>query len=120
MATNYIKVRPYVAKRLGILDQRYRFADGCVLLWEKDLSMVDRGWVFRRDEVVARIGGLWMDPMRTREEQAKTAAECTPLPGPTDREWADPEEGDALEQAPEEEGPDGTGDPEADEEGGGE
>ena len=88
---NYIKVRPYVAKKLGVESVRARYPDGNVLLWDKELKQVDPAWVFHPEEVVARIGGLMMDPYRNREEQQKTAAECTPLPWPTDPEWADPE-----------------------------
>ena len=80
---DYIKVRPYVANRLGVLNSRYRYADGNVQLWDKDLSEVDKGWVFRKEEVVAAIGGLMMDPYRNREEQRKPAEECTPLPLPS-------------------------------------
>ena len=83
----YIKVRPYVAKRLGVFAARYRYADGNVQLWDKDLREIDRGWAFRRAEVVAAIGGLAMDPYRNREEQRKTAEECTPLPIPADPAW---------------------------------
>lgn len=84
---DYIKVRPYVANRLGVLNSRYRYADGNVQLWDKDLSEVDKGWVFRKEETVAAIGGLMMDPYRNREEQRKPAEECTPLPMPADPAW---------------------------------
>ena len=33
-----------------------------------------------------------MDPYRNREEQEKSAEECTPLPEPTDPAWAIPED----------------------------
>lgn len=90
--TNYIKVRPYVAHRLGVEQERYRYADGNVLLWDKELRMIDPGWVFHPEETAARIGGLMMDPYRNREEQEKTADECTPLPEPTDPDWMMPAE----------------------------
>ena len=97
---NYVKVRPYVAQRLGVEATRRRYADGNVLIWDKELRMIDPGWVFHPEETVARIGGLMMDPYRNREEQEKTADECTPLPEPTDPEWAIPEE-EAAETAEE-------------------
>lgn len=90
--TYYIKVRPYVAQKLGVEDERYRYADGNVLIWDKELRLVDVGWVFHPEETVARIGGLMMDPYRNREEQQKSAEDCTPLPIPTDPEWTEPQE----------------------------
>lgn len=90
MATNYIKVRPYVAEKLGVTDSRCTFPDGNYQLWEKDLMMVDRGWVRRVGETVARIGGVMFDPYRCREERERKAEECVPLPEPTDPEWAEP------------------------------
>ncbi len=87
----YIKVRPFVAQKLGVDEERYRYADGNVLLWDKELGLIDSGWVFHKEETVARIGGLLMDPYRNREEQAKGKEECTPLPLPTDPEWMEPE-----------------------------
>ncbi len=89
--TYYIKVRPYVAKKLKVEAVRKRYADGNYLIWDKELRMVDPGWVFHIEETVARIGGLLMDPYRNKEEQQKTAEECTPLPWPTDPAWVDPE-----------------------------
>ena len=106
--TFYIKVRPYVAERLGVEGVRQKYADGNVLIWDKELKKVDPGWVFHRDETVARIGGLLMDPYRNKEEQAKSADECTPLPMPTDPMWALPEE-DSEEDTDSDARPDGTG-----------
>lgn len=94
----YIKVRPYVAQRLGVEEERYHYADGNVLLWDKELGQIDAGWVFHKEETVARIGGLMMDPYRNREEESKTAEECTPLPLPTDPEWMEPEKREELER----------------------
>ena len=119
--TNYIKVRPHVAQRLGVENARYRYADGNVLIWDKELRMIDPGWVFHPEETVARIGGLMMDPYRNKEEQGKTADECTPLPLPTDPAWAVPDgEVEASDDADagEEEGDKDAKSPE-DEEGGG-
>ncbi|MBD5278924.1 MAG: hypothetical protein HDS35_00045 [Bacteroides sp.] len=96
---NYIKVRPYVAKRLGVLETRYHYADGNVQLFDKDLAGVDKGWVFRKEDTVARIGGLMMDPYRNREEQMKTAEECEKLPVPTDSVWMSGEDEASLEQS---------------------
>lgn len=90
--TYYIKVRPFVARKLNVEDARYRYADGNVLIWDKELRLIDNGWVFHPEETVARIGGLMMDPYRNKEEQAKSAEDCTPLPIPTDPAWIDPEE----------------------------
>lgn len=89
---HYIKVRPYVAHKLGVEAVRFRYADGNYLLWDKELRQVDPGWAFHPEETVARIGGLMMDPYRNREEQQKTAEECTPLPEPTDPAWMTPED----------------------------
>ena len=88
---HYIKVRPHVARRLGVEDQRYRFADGNILIWDKELRLIDVGWVFHPEETVARIGGLMMDPYRCKEEQMRTVDECSPLPEPTDPAGATPE-----------------------------
>lgn len=99
----YVKVRPYVAERLGVDKERYRYADGNVLLWDKELGKVDSGWVFHKEETVARIGGLMMDPYRNRDEQAKSAEDCTPLPLPTDPEWMEPEVMEEIVEAVEEE-----------------
>ena len=96
----YIKVRPYVAKRLGVFAARYRYNDGNVQLWDKDLREVDPGWAFRKAEVVAAIGGLAMDPYRNREEQQKRAEECTPLPLPTDPAWMPMDGEDEITDAP--------------------
>lgn len=90
---NYVKVRPHVARMLGVEEVRYRYADGNYLIWDKELDLIDRGWVFHPEQTVAAIGGLLMDPYRNREEQDKTAEECTPLPEPADPRWAEPEEG---------------------------
>lgn len=98
--TNYVKVRPHVARALGVEAARYRYADGNYLIWDKELRQIDNGYVFHPEETVARIGGLLMDPYRNKEEQQKTAGECTPLPEPTDPAWATPEE-EALEIAEE-------------------
>lgn len=89
---NYVKVRPHVAQILGVEAARYRYADGNYLIWDKELRQIDNAYVFHPEETVARIGGLLMDPYRNREEQMKSAEECTPLPEPTDPEWATPEE----------------------------
>lgn len=89
---HYIKVRPYVARRLGVEEIRYRYADGNILIWDKELRMIDPAWVFHPEETVARIGGLMMDPYTNKIEQEKTAEECTPLPMPTDPAWAIPTE----------------------------
>ena len=94
---NYVKVRPYVARRLGVLDSRYRYADGDVQLFDKDLAGVDAGWVFRKEATVANIGGLMMDPYRNKEEQMKTADECTVLPDPVDPSWL-PMDGEVTEE----------------------
>lgn len=94
---NYIKVRPFVARKLGVESVRYRYADGNYLIWDKELSLVDVGWVFHPEQTVARIGGLMMDPYRNREEQQRSAGDCTPLPWPTDPEWRDPEDTEDAE-----------------------
>lgn len=112
---NYIKVRPHVAQRLGVEAARYRYADGNYLIWDKELRMVDVGWVFHPEETVARIGGLMMDPYRNKEEQAKSAGECTPLPEPTDPAWAAPAEYGAAAGTEETATADETGELPADE-----
>ncbi|MDE6009837.1 MAG: hypothetical protein K2F87_00125 [Muribaculaceae bacterium] len=90
MATNYVKVRPHVAEKLGVASARCTYPDGNYQLWEKDLMMVDRGWVLRVEETVARIGGVMFDPYRNREERERSPEDCVPLPEPTDPEWAAP------------------------------
>lgn len=108
---NYIKVRPFVAQKLGVESVRYRYADGNYLIWDKELSLVDVGWVFHPEQTVARIGGLMMDPYRNREEQQRSAGDCTPLPWPTDPEWRAPEDaddaGEAADAEPESDGVEG-------------
>lgn len=88
-----------MAKRLGVYAQRYIYADGNVQLWEKDLSMVDRDWAFHPAEVVERIGGMLFDPYSNRDEQRRSAEDCTPLPEPTDPEWAEVEIAEEIKEA---------------------
>lgn len=103
MATNYIKVRPHVAQRLGLIRDRYIVKDGCVLLYEKDLKLVNPAYLFgQTGKTVADIGGLLLDPYAAKAETMRTAAECTPLPEPADPAWLPRpgEDGSMQEQAP--------------------
>lgn len=92
MATNYVKVSPFVAQKLGVASQRCTYPDGSYQLWEKDLMMVDRGWVRRVEETLARIGGVMFDPYSNLEERNRKPEDCTPLPEPADPEWIAPPE----------------------------
>ena len=94
MATDYIKVRPFVARTLGLEGLRSTYPDGCVQLYAKDLSLIDRGYCLsqaRRTEAVARIGGLLMDPYRNRQEHDCSADTCAPHPHPPDPAYIDPD-----------------------------
>lgn len=104
MATDYVKVRPYVARRMGVLDARSRYADGSVRLWLPDLRSVDRGYVYRVDRTVARIGGVRLNPYEARDEQDATREQCVAMPLPSDPDWMpwpdEIAEGLALDLAP--------------------
>ena len=112
MATNYIKVHPYVAEKLGLTGQRSTYPDGCVQLYEKDLSLIDRGWVFgRREATIARIGGILFDPYANRAQHSLDPADSTPLPTPTDPAYLPPEP-EPEEPATEPEEPESEPEPE--------
>ncbi len=76
-----------MAKRMGKFESHARFNDGNVMLWIVDLMAVDRGYGFRLQEVVGSMGGLFMNPQETADEQVASAENCRPLPVPTDPEW---------------------------------
>lgn len=88
MATNYIKVRPNVAQRLGLYNDRVILNDGNVLLYEKDLRLINRAYLFGQvDETVASVGGLLLDPYEAKRETQRAASDCLPLPEATDPAW---------------------------------
>lgn len=83
----FIKVRPYVAERLGLDNLRFKTADGNYLLRQTDLLVF--GPLFAIEEYAARIGGV---VLRDAEAAANFRGELnTPLPVPTDDEWQIPE-----------------------------
>lgn len=91
MATNYVKVSPYVAAKMGLQDSRGTFPDGNYMLWEKDLRDADRDWAFHPAETLAAIGGVLLNPWEAKSEMRKAAGECVALPEPTDAQWRQPQ-----------------------------
>lgn len=99
----FVKVSPYVAKKMQLDQLRFKTADGNYLLRQSDMMVF--GPLFRLEEHAARIGGV---VLRDSEAAANQRGEVnTPLPVPTDPEFIGPED-------PEE----GAEDPQPDEAGG--
>ena len=83
----FVKVSPYVAKKMQLDQLRFKTADGNYLLRQSDMMVF--GPLFRLEEHAARIGGV---VLRDSEAAANQRGEVnTPLPVPTDPEFIDPE-----------------------------
>lgn len=84
----FVKVTPYAAKKMQLEKERFKTADGNYLLRQMDFMVF--GPLSRLEEYAAKVGGVIL---RDSEAAANQRGETnTPLPAPTDPEWAAPEE----------------------------
>lgn len=90
MATDYIKVSPHVAARMGLSDSRATFPDGNHILWPKDLALADPDWAFHPDQTLADIGGIRLNPLEAKLEMGADPSDCRPLPEPASDIWRTP------------------------------
>ena len=90
MATDYIKVSPHVAARMGLSDYRATFPDGNHILWPKDLALADPDWAFHPDQTLADIGGIRLNPLEAKLEMGAAPSDCRPLPEPASDIWRTP------------------------------
>lgn len=79
---DWIKVRPNVAKILG-LECRGKTADGNYLLWQADLQNIDGVWGYPVN--AERVGGVIMNHNQAGQEHHGELS--TPLPEPTDEKY---------------------------------
>lgn len=106
----FVKVSPYVARKMQLDQLRFKTADGNYLLRQSDFMVF--GPVFRLAEHAAKVGGV---VLRDAEAAANQRGDVnTPLPVPADPEFIDPEAPDGTS------GGEATGTPQPDETGGGE
>lgn len=89
MVPLFVKVRPYVAERLGLSDVRFKTTDGNVLLCQADF--LPFGPLSRLRRYVAAVGGVILrDEEAAAEEHDKNRIPVA-LPEPSDPDWAIPE-----------------------------
>lgn len=89
MVPLFVKVRPYVAERLGLSDVRFKTTDGNVLLCQADF--LPFGPLSRLRQYVAAVGGVILrDEEAAAEEHDKNRIPVV-LPEPSDPDWAIPE-----------------------------
>lgn len=83
----FVKVSPYVAKKMQLDQLRFKTADGNYLLRQSDFMVF--GPLFNLAGYAAKVGGV---VLRDAEAAANQRGEVnTPLPVPEDPEFIDPE-----------------------------
>lgn len=84
----FIKVRPFVARKLKLESERFKTADGNYILWPLDFAVF--GPPYRLAEYAAKVGGVILSDA---DAAANHRGEInTPLPDPEDPEWTAPED----------------------------
>lgn len=87
----FVKVSPFVAKKMQLDELRFKTADGNYLLRQSDF--MGFGPLFRLAEYAAMVGGA---VLKDSEAAANQRGELnTPLPEPLDPEFKAPEEADS-------------------------
>lgn len=108
MEQNYIKVRPEIARTLGLDGIRTKFPDGNYKLYWPDLLPLSGGWgAYAR--TINAVGARVLTPEQVVAEQNGTAAPAA-LPTPTDPQYL-PAPGNEDSEVP---GPEKPEDPEPD------
>lgn len=83
----FVKVRPHVARKMKLDTERFKTADGNYILWQLDFASF--GPLSRLAEYAAKVGGV---VLRDADAAANYRGDQnTPLPDPTDADWATPE-----------------------------
>lgn len=84
----FVKVSPFVAKKMQLDELRFKTADGNYLLRQSDFMVF--GPLYRLAEYAAMVGGV---VLKDSEAAANQRGEInTPLPEPLDPEFKAPEE----------------------------
>lgn len=96
----FVKVTPFVAKKMKLDKVRFKTADGNYMLRQLDFLIF--GPLFNLRTYAERVGGV---VLRDAEAAANMRGELnTELPVPADEEWIDPDAGREPELMPEEGG----------------
>ncbi|MDE6276985.1 MAG: hypothetical protein K2M06_02650 [Muribaculaceae bacterium] len=84
----FVKVSPFVAKKMALDGTRFRTADGNFLLRQSDFSVF--GPISRLESYAAAVGGVVLRDSEAAANQRGTVN--TPLPVPEDPDWIAPAE----------------------------